>query len=107
MPTSKHRKKHKQKLKQRRNDIAQKKNAYNKQMQRYQEQVELLNKQYQDHLAAGGKAEDFQPLQQLIKGVPVEENGTTDDLVSEPSTEIEDAIVIDEKPTEQNITTTN
>lgn len=83
MPTSKHRKKHKQKVKQRRNDIAQQKNAYNKKMQKYQQQVEELNKLYQEHIEKGGKPEEFQPLQELIKGVPVQEEVTVDDFVEE------------------------
>lgn len=79
MPTSKHRKKHKAKSKQRRNEIAQKKSAQNKVMRRYQEQIEAINQQYKEHIANGGKAEDFQPLQELLKGMPIADKVTDKD----------------------------
>lgn len=79
MPTSKHRKKHKQKVKQRRNEIAQQRNAYNKQMQKYEKQVQELNKLYEEHISKGGKPEEFQPLQELIKGIPTAEKVTESD----------------------------
>lgn len=72
MPTSKHRKKHKVKAKQRKNEILKQKNAYNKQLRDYEQQVEKMNQQYKEHIAAGGKPEDFNPLKDLMKNVQPE-----------------------------------
>lgn len=88
MPTSKHRKKHKAKSKQRRNEIAQKKSAQNKKTRQYEAQIEALNKQFNEHIASGGKPEDFLPLQQILGGVPKVEPVTAGD--------IEDAVVVDD-----------
>jgi hypothetical protein len=80
MPTSKHRKKHKAKAKKRRNEVAQAKNAENKARARHAAQAAELNKLFEAHLAEGGKPEDFQPLQELLKGLNLKE-GAEDELL--------------------------
>lgn len=86
MPTSKHRKKHKIKVKKRKVEIAQAKNAYNKQLRQYEMQVEKMNAQYQEHLANGGKPEDFNPLKELMNKIPI----ATDEEVKGPAEEMLD-----------------
>jgi len=105
MPTSKHRKKHKVKVKQRRNNIAQQKNAYNKQLQQYEDQVAKINEQYKEHIAAGGKPEDFNPLKQLLGNLPLAEetaeNDTPADFEGNSSgPEFEDAVEVNESNNE-------
>lgn len=94
MPTSKHRKKHKAKVKQRKTGIVQAKNAHNRKMQKFQEQINAMIEEQKKFVAAGGKPEDFNP-----QFMPTED-GDMKIAYNNPET-IEDAIIVeDEQPQE-------